>query len=321
MRINKNASRAGLVALAICSAFLTACDKEAATAAAASGTPAPTASPARDTANAQAKAKNTYIGTYNRLIDDNRSLAAIFKSYQRLQVQSKSPNATSFYGDPATFDALFKTLKEARTAGSGDARLDAAVDRLLASGDKLVSVWTPLHPYYYAKGFLADNYVKARAEDANMTAAFTGALTDIHLFGQELDRIENDKRSERMAELKKKGEMASYYSLETMALAKKFIDTLQSTEGGKNQEAVARANTLTAELEASMENYRKAIAAQPADDSENAQKAAKANVNVQAKLQSMIGQWRIYSTSRSPSAMTGNSIVGYYNDAVNASSR
>lgn len=318
MKINKSASRAGLVALAICSAFLTACDKKEASA---SGSPAPAASSTRDTANAQAKAKNTYIVTYNRLIDDNRSLAAIFKSYQRLQIQTKRPNASSFYGDPATFDALFRTLKEARTVGSGDAPLDTAADRLLASGEKLLAVWTPLHPYFHAQGFLADNYVKARAEDANMTAAFTGALTEIDLFGQELDRVEDDRRANQMAKLKEKGEMASYYSIETMALAKKFMGELQRIESGKNQQAMTRANTLTTELETSMENYRKAIAAKPADASADAQKTAKANLDVQSKLQSMIGQWRVFSTSKSPSAMTGRNIVGYYNDAVQAASR
>lgn len=320
MMLNKSASRASLVALAICGAFLTGCDKQAATAAPGSGGSAPAASPTRDAANAQAKVKNTYITTYNRLIDDNRSLAAIFKSYQRLQVQSKSPSASSFYGDPATFDALFKTLKEARTGGSGDASLDTAVDRLLASGEKLLAVWAPLHPYYHSQGFLSDHYAKARAEDARMTTAFAGVLTEIDRLGHELDRVEDDKRADHMAKLKERGEMARYYSVETMALAKKFMGALQDVGGGKRQEATARADALITELEASMENYRQAIAAKPADASESAQKAAKANLNVQSKLQSMIGQWRVFSTSKSPSAITGRNIVGYYNDAVNASS-
>ena len=48
-------------------------------------------------------------------------------------------------------------LKTARATGSGDVQLDSAVDPLVAAGEQLVPVWTPMDSYFRTKAFLDDD--------------------------------------------------------------------------------------------------------------------------------------------------------------------
>ena len=97
-------------------------------------------------------------------------------------------------------------LKTARATGSGDAQLDGAVDPLVAAGEQLVSVWTPMDSYFRTKAFLDDDWAKAKESDAVMTAGFTGVIASTDKLGKELDRLQDAQRMERMAKLKEQGD-------------------------------------------------------------------------------------------------------------------
>lgn len=305
------------VVLGIGSTLLVACNEKGNGKAPPAPTPpaataVPGAPPAQDNAaRANAKARGEYVRAYNDLIDDNRSVAARYKSYLRMGVGGKLPNSSAFYGSPSDLRPILDELKSARAAGSGDAALDTAVDGVMAAGEKLVAVWTPLDPYYASKGFLEDKWVRARGADEDMRGAFTGLLAQIDKLGSELDRVQTQQRAERMAKLKEKGDMVGYHMLGSMALAKKFVNSLDGIDGLKNREAVARTDALAAELQSALADYAKAIADAKAKDGKAPHYGY---AGLHDKLQSMIGQWRVFKDSKS--SMTFGNISSYYNDAV-----
>ena len=268
---------------------------------------------------ARSKARNTYTRVYNNMVDDNRSWAAIYKSYRELNVQGKSHSENSFYGTPDTLANQIKDLKAARVAGSGDARLDASVDALVAAGDKLLATWEPMVSYYKSKGFLEDGWAKARAADADMTAGFTGLLSRIDAMDVELDRLQEARRLEEMDGYKKAGDMLGYSTLDTMASAKKFMGALDKVGGDlKNKEAVAAADARASELQTAMEGLSKAVSDAKAKAADG--KAPSSNyMSLHDSLQESIGQWRVFKQSRHES--TWRNIISYYNNAVGSYNR
>ncbi|WP_390348045.1 DUF3829 domain-containing protein [Variovorax boronicumulans] len=323
---NNRSARTRLFALSLCFCAVLAACKEDNKPTPAAASPSPSASgktqPAKDPARVQAAARTTYSQGYNRLIDDNRSVGAKYKSYVQMNVNGKSPSGNSFYGSPSDVQSIVDDLKKARADGSGDAALDAAVDGVVATGEKLVAVWTPMDPYYRSKSFLEDKWVKGRAADADMNAAFKGLLASIDTLGGELDRVQEASRTERMAKLKAEGDMLNYHTLASMAVAKKFVNGLDQIDGLKNKDAVAKVDAAASELQASLEELSKAL--------EEAKAAAKAkgeagkapNYNYESlhgSLLNMIGQWRTFKDSKFPS--TYKNIVSYYNSAVGSYNR
>ena len=86
-----------------------------------------------------------------------REFTAKYKRSIGLGVNSKRKSPSSFYGSPSDVESLMTRLKTARATGSGDVQLDAAVDPLVADGEQLVSVWTPMDSYFRTKAFLDDD--------------------------------------------------------------------------------------------------------------------------------------------------------------------
>ncbi|WP_167481175.1 DUF3829 domain-containing protein [Acidovorax cavernicola] len=318
---HNRSARTRLFALSLCfCAVLAACkddNKPAPAAASHSPSASGKTQPAKDPARVQAAARSAYSKGYNELIDDNRSVAAVYKSYVRMNVNGKSPSESAFYGAPSDMRSTLDDLQKARTDGSGDAALDAAVDGVVTTGEKLIAVWTPMDPYYKSKGFLEDKWVKARAADVDMNAAFKGMLVSIDKLGDELGRVQDAARAERMAKLKAEGDMLNYHMLASMAVAKKFVNSLDQIDGLKNKEAVAKVDASASELQASLEEFSKAL--------EEAKAKAKAKgadgkaphysyESLHSSLLSMIGQWRTFKDSKFPS--TFQNIVSHYNSAV-----
>ncbi|MEF9948141.1 MAG: hypothetical protein RR800_07330, partial [Comamonas sp.] len=63
---------------------------------------------------AQIKTRNAYSQAYNSMIDDNRSVAAYYRSYKGLGIGSKKRNGIGFYGGPDDIDRKIKPIKESR---------------------------------------------------------------------------------------------------------------------------------------------------------------------------------------------------------------
>ena len=274
--------------------------------------PAPAApSNAAEMEQKQAKARNEYNRAYNRLIDDNRSIAAMYKSYVGLGINGKKKIPSSFYGAPDDVERVMKDLKAARAVGSGDAQLDGAVDSLIAAGDKLATTWASMDSYFRTKAFLDDNWAKAKANDAAMTAGFTGVIASIDKLGSELDRLQDAQRVERMAKLKSQGDMVTYNVLNTMDYAKKFVTELDKLDSLKNKEAVAKVDERVKALEAALTDLSQSLR----DEKQKSGKELDTGyTNLVGKMESMIGQWRTFKDSKSP--MTYRNIIGYYNDAI-----
>jgi hypothetical protein len=313
--------RLSIVACTAACAALVACGKGEAPpstaaqppAVSAAATPAKPAPVANDEA-ARDKARNTYTRVYNLMVDDNRSWAAIYKSYRELNVQGKSHSENSFYGSPDTLARQLNDLKGARVAGAGDAQLDGAVDGVIAAGEKLLATWEPMVSYYRSKGFLEDGWAKARAADADMNAGFSGLLARIDAMDVELDRIQEARRQHQMDEYKKAGDMLGYSTLDTMASAKKFMGALDKVAGSlKNKEAVAAVDARASDLQTALEGLSKAVSDAKAKAAEG-KGPSSGYMSLHNSLQESVGQWRVFKQSRHES--TWRNIVSYYNNAV-----
>ena len=273
--------------------------------------PAAATKPAVNDEQAQIKTRNAYSQAYNSMIDDNRSVAAYYRSYKGLGIGSKKRNGIGFYGGPDDIDRKIKPIKESRNAGSGDALLDSAADAVVASGEKLMAVWAPLDPYFRGKGFMEDNWAKAEENNAALSAAFEGMISDIDKLGKELDRVQDQKRQERLAKYKAEGDMLMFNTLTAMDLAKKLVNGVDKTENLKNKEEIAKVDATTKQLEAVLVDLNKAIA----DERAKTGKDPHYNFKLIAdKLSTLIGGWR--TLKNMPMQSTYRNVIGYYNDAI-----
>ena len=111
-----------LAVLAISSLALVGCGddkKPDAGSAPAAGSSSPAAAAPKPAADgeAQAKARNAYSKAYNGMIDDNRAVAAYYRSYKGLGISSKKHSPNGFYGGPDDIQRMIKPIKEVRGAG------------------------------------------------------------------------------------------------------------------------------------------------------------------------------------------------------------
>ena len=280
-------------------------------AAPAAGSAPAAAKPEANNEQAQIKARNAYSQAYNSMIDDNRSVAAYYKSYRGLGIGGKKGNGVGFYGEPSDIERKIKPIKESRGAGSGDAQLDKAADAVVASGEKLIAVWTPLDPYFRSKGFLEDKWAKAEENNAAFSAAFEGMISDIDKLGVELDRVQDQKRQERLAKYKAEGDMLMFNTLTAMDLAKKLVNGIDKTDNLKNKAEIAKVDDTAKELEAVLVELNKSIA----DEKAKAGKDPHYNFKlISDKLSTLIGGWR--TLKNMPMQSTYRNVIGYYNDAI-----
>lgn len=274
---------------------------------------APAAKPATNDAEAQAKARNAYSQAYNSMIDDNRAVAAYYRSYKGLGIGGKKRNEHGFYGGPDDIERKIKPIKEVRGAGSGsgDAQLDSAADAVVASGEKLKAVWSTMDPYFRSKGFLEDKWAKAEENDAAMKAGFEGMIASIDKFGTELDRVQDQKRQERLAKYKAEGDMLMFNMLTAMDQAKKLVNGVDQTDNLKNKDEIAKVDATAKQLEATLVDLNKAIADEKAKSGKDPHYNYK---SISDKLSTVIGSWR--TLKNNPSQNGYRNMVGYYNDAV-----
>ena len=278
----------------------------------ASGSAAPAAKPAANE-ETQTKARNAYSQAYNSMIDDNRSVAAYYRSYKGLGIGSKKRNEHGFYGGPDDIERKIKPIKEVRAAGSGsgDAQLDTAADATVAAGEKLMAIWTTMDPYFRGKGFLEDKWAKADANDGAMKAGFEGMIASIDKLGGELDRVQDQKRQERLAKYKAEGNMLMFNTLTAMDLAKKIVNGVDQTDNLKNKAEIAKVDDIAKQLEATLVEMNKSIADEKAKTGKDPHYTYK---SLSEKLSTMIGSWR--TLKNNPSQNGYRNMVGYYNDAV-----
>lgn len=278
-----------------------------------SGSSAPAAAKPAASEEGFAKARNAYSQAYNSMIDDNRAVAAYYRSYKGLGIGSKKRNEHGFYGGPDDIERKIKPIKEVRAAGSGsgDAQLDAAADATVAAGEKLMAIWTTMDPYFRGKGFLEDKWAKAEQNDAAMKAGFEGMIGAIDKLGTELDRVQDQKRQERLAKYKAEGNMLMFNTLTAMDQAKKMVNGVDKTDNLRNKDEIAKVDEIAKQLEATLVDMNKSIADEKAKTGKEPHYTYK---SLSDKLSTMIGSWR--TLRNSPSQANYRNMVGYYNDAV-----
>lgn len=313
-----------LAIIGACSLALVGCgddkkpDAAGAPAAAPASSPEAAASKAGADSESQAKARNAYSKAYNGMIDDNRAVAAYYRSYKSLGISNKKHSPNGFYGGPDDIERMIKPIKEVRGAGSssGDAQLDSAADGVVTSGEKLIAIWSSMDPYFRSKGFLEDKWAKAEANDAAMRGAFEGMIGDIDKLGNELDRVQDQKRQERLAKYKADGDLVMFNVLTAMDQAKKLVNGVEATNNLKNKEAVAKVDDIAKQLEATLADLNKAMADEKAKTGKDPHYRLK---SLSDKLTTVIGSWRTLKTS--PTSGGYRNLVGYYNDAVGIMNR
>lgn len=308
-----------LAVIGACSLALVGCgddkkpDAPAAPAAASAPSPEAAASKAAADSEAQTKARNAYSKAYNSMIDDNRAVAAYYRSYKGLGINGKKRSPHGFYGGPGDIERMIKPIKEMRSAGSssGDAQLDSAADGVVSSGEKLITIWSSMDPYFRSKGFLEDQWAKADANDAAMRSGFEGMIADIDKLGNELDRVQDQKRQERLAKYKADGDMVMFNVLTAMDQAKKLVNGVEATNSLKNKEAIAKVDEIAKQMEVTLADLNKALADEKAKTGKDPHYNFK---SISDKLTTLIGSWRTLKTS--PTSAGYRNLVGYYNDAI-----
>lgn len=293
----------------------------------ASAAPTPAVAPEPDkTAMLQREAQSTYSKVYNRLIAEHGGTASAYKNYQAWQLLSKKPRQglDEFDSGSEGFSETMGMLQKARVTGSGDAQLDAAVDSLISSGKQLLAAWSPMDSYLNTKGFLEDNYARARAADSAMKAGFTVTLASIDGLGSALDRVQDQQRLERMAKLKAAGDMVNYNMLASMAAAKSLmgvIDQAQGRASAKEKVWVGKADAAVAAVETAQQEYTAALNKAKSEAAPGKEPSSSHN-SMTSYMQSMIGQVREFKSTGHPghlgNAVTNyNSMVNNYNSHLN----
>ena len=330
MNILKYKTSAAIIAVGI---LATACGKSPEPTAAAPATPAPAAAPkppaapAPDkTAALQREAQSTYSKLYNKLIAEHGGTASAYKNYLAWQLLSKKPRQglDEFDSGSEGFSETMDKLQKARATGSGDAQLDAAVDSLITSGKQLLAAWSPMDSYLNTKGFLEDNYARARAADGAMKAGFTATLASIEGLGTALDRVQDQQRLDRMAKLKAAGDMVNYNMLASMAAAKSLMGVIEQAQGrasAKEKVWVGKADAAVAAVAEAQQEYTAALAKAKAEAAPGKEPSSAHN-SMATYMQSMIGQVREFKSTGHPGHLGNavnnyNSMVSNYNSSLN----
>ncbi|MCD2165552.1 DUF3829 domain-containing protein [Comamonas koreensis] len=283
--------------------------------------------PAPDkTAALQREAQSTYSKVYNKLIAEHGGTASAYKNYLAWQLLSNKPKRglDEFDSASESFKEILDTLQKARATGSGDPQLDEAVDKLINSGKQLLAAWSPMDSYLKTKGFLEDNYERARAADGEMKAGFTATLASIDGVGNALDRVQDQQRRDHMAKLKAAGDMVNYNMLASMAAAKSLmvvIDQAQGRASAKDKVWISKADAAVAVVEAAQQEYTAELNKAKAEAAPGKEPNSSHN-SMTSYMQSMIGQVREFKATGHPGHLGNavkdyNNMVGNYNRHLN----
>lgn len=333
MNIIKYKTSVAIIAMGF---LATGCEKSPAPSAAVPAKPpvaasaAPAASnsavaPAPDkTAALQREAQSTYSKVYNKLIAEHGGTASAYKNYLAWQLLSKKPRRglDEFDSGSEGFKETLDTLQKARVTGSGDAQLDTAVDSLISSGKQLLAAWSPMDSYLNTKGFLEDNYARARAADSEMKAGFTATLASIDGVGNALDRVQDQQRLDRMAKLKAAGDMVNYNMLASMAAAKSLmgvIDQAQGRASAKDKAWIGKADAAVAVVETAQQEYTAALNKAKTEAAPGKEPNSSHN-SMTSYMQSMIGQVREFKATGHPGHL-GNAVKNYNSMVENYNGR
>jgi len=248
---------------------------------------------------------NGYVEGFNKLIDDNWGVQKNYVRYQELDLPSKSPDANiHFFENITTLDSALKAIKEAR-AMSGNASsnaADAAADKVIANGDKLLAQWKELAPYYSSRAYREDALAKGKAAHESLIANYTATLAAIDELDVAITKYQRDVAEKRIVDFRKSGHNSEADVVEAMYLADHFTTAVI-------EEKIADADAQLPKFQAAVTKLRQTEQGLAADATN------KSDINsLVGYLESLIGNWRDYKQSNSNSDL--ESVVDYYNRAI-----
>lgn len=294
------------VALAGALLILSGCGKNAPPVA---GTPAAVTTPeaAAPSAESATSSKfNAYTEGYNKLIDENWGVRAMFNDHREKNIAKANPgDEINFPENMTTLELAISKLKQGRaiSAAQADARAaDATVDALLVPAAALLAQWKALTPYFETRAYRADKLAKYKAAETDLNHNYDATLAAIDAFDAVLTAHQRSQSVARAEAFKKAGNMPLYHATNTMRLAELFVSAAMKKK-------TDQADKLLPELEASLSALGTAQQAMPADAPNRTELE-----QVFHYIGSMLGDYRDFQQSHDDSEM--KSIVSDYNNAV-----
>lgn len=246
-----------------------------------------------------------YTDAFNDLIDDFFGVQKNYNDYVEENIPAASASSSiSFSENISTLERSLTKLREGRALAGGPqaAKADAAVDTLLAEGDKLLAQWKTLDTYYESKAYREDNLAKGKAAHPALMAACEGTLGGIKSLDAALTEHLRARDAARIADFQRKGNTAAYNVLNTMQQADMFSSAVIAGNAAEADRLLPLVVAANAEL-----HKTEAATADGADN--------KVEYHlISGYIDGMIGDYRDYKQDGEESDR-GN-VVEAYNNAV-----
>lgn len=246
-----------------------------------------------------------YTDAFNDLIDDFFGIQKNYNDYVEENIPAASASSSiSFSENISTLERSLTKLREGRALAGGPqaAKADAAVDTLLAEGDKLLAQWKTLDTYYESKAYREDNLAKGKAAHPALMAAYEGTLGGIKSLDAALTEHLRARDAARIADFQRKGNTAAYNVLNTMQQADMFSSAVIAGNAAEADQLLPLVVAANAEL-----HKTEAATADGADN--------KVEYHlISGYIDGMIGDYRDYKQDGEESDR-GN-VVEAYNNAV-----
>lgn len=248
---------------------------------------------------------NAYTEAFNALIDDNWGVASNLEKYSNLNIPTASASGNiHFFENASTLERALTKLKEGRAlkGGSASSAADAAADKVIASGEKLLAQWKELTPYYETRAYREDSLAKGKAAHESLMANYNATVSAIDELDTALTTYLRARSDKRIADFRKAGHEDAANVTEAMQIADYFSSAVI-------EENTAEADRLLPQLEAALTKLRASEAAMPADNSNKTEFDL-----INGYLGSMIGAWRDYK--QTPDDRHRENVVDQYNRAI-----
>ena len=256
-------------------------------------------------AEAENEKFNAYTDAFNTLIDDNWGVASNLEKYTKQNIPTANASSNiHFFENASSLERALTKLKEGRAlkGGSASTAADAAADKVIASGEKLLAQWKELTPYYETRAYREDGLAKGKAAHDSLVANYNTTIAAINELDAALTTYLRARSDKRIADFRKAGHEDAANVTEAMQIADYFSSAVI-------EENIAEADRLLPQLDAALTKLRASEAAMPADNSNKTEFDL-----INGYLSSMIGAWRDYK--QSPDDRHRENVVDQYNRAI-----
>lgn len=206
------------------------------------------------------KKLNAYSEAYDTLVDGEHGLPEAYKAFMKNVVKGKASDNIAY----PVVDGLEKSLEILRQTRAekteGQEELDAAADKLIVSGEKVLARERELVPYFKGKAYKKDNMGRFKSVASSVQDDYESALSALSQLGEQIMKQKRAASEKRMEQLKVSGDMIRYHTEEIITLTDELLALFDDPKVPFNRNTTfSNGNSIVVKLDTAIRAQRKAV--------------------------------------------------------------